>query len=185
MLNFGEEFLCFYDFPCVKFNRLHVGMKIFVVGLYSLACSFLSLNMRMTTRLLTMSLALTVIRFSHGGVPSISVPGLDPASNLSPGSVSYQAPSNVFSLDVGELGNAAKTLSQPLGVNQPADFGMVSEEFLLPSVSYTRNITAYVPPDMNIKGCKPSTNNGGCPKGGEARYNIALPSPLRQARTNR
>jgi hypothetical protein len=62
---------------------------------------------------------------------------------------------------------------------------LVSEEFLVPSVSYTRNITAYVPPDMNIEGCKPSANNGGCPKGGEARYNIALPVALRKARTYR
>jgi hypothetical protein len=117
--------------------------------------------------------------------PSISVPSLDSANSLTAGSVGYQASSNMFSIDVGALGNSNSNSGSALGVPQPVDYGMAYQEFNGPAASYTTNLRGYIAPDIAIRGCMPSSNQGNCVKGGESNYGIALPRNFVRATSSR
>ncbi len=116
------------------------------------------------------------IRRARDDYPAIAVPSINDPSYLNPGEVSYQANSNMFSMDLGALGNYNSPVSKSKSTPSPADYGMVSQNFAGPSVSFARNLTHYQPPSLKIAGCQPSGNNGKCVQGGESSVGISLPS---------
>ena len=91
----------------------------------------------------------------------------------------------MFSLDVGSLGSYNAAATAATSTPAPVDYGMVSQTFTGPGVSYSTNLTSYKSPKLTILGCQPSTNNGGCVKGGETAVGIALPSNLYAASSSR
>jgi hypothetical protein len=106
----------------------------------------------------------------------ISIPSIDSADAVTPGSATYQASTNMFSLDLGSILPMPASSSEHGTISKPVDYGMVSQEFIGPSTSYTTNLTSYQVPPFTVKGCKPTTNSGNCVKGGERAAGIALPA---------
>jgi hypothetical protein len=122
-----------------------------------------------------------VRRVVERNTPAISIPSMDSASSQTAGSASYQASSNMFSLDVGSIIPTPAASSSASGISQPVDYGMANQVFTGPSSSFTKGLSSYQVPAFTVSGCKPSANNGKCVKGAESNYGISLPGKFYKA----
>lgn len=139
------------------------------------------MNLKRLSYLGFASTVLGVRRVVERDTPAISVPSMDSASSQTAGSATYQASSNMFSLDVGSIIPTPAASAAASGISQPVDYGMANQVFNGPSTSYTKGLTTYQVPAFTVTGCKPSANNGKCIKGGETNYGISLPAKFYKA----
>lgn len=142
-------------------------MKLFVFYLLTLSGVF-GLNIRSKKE-----------RSSSGrqdGSNTISVPSVDsPDSPDQYRGLEYDSSGGAYSLDVGstadELNKAPTPNPLVKGFDRP-DYGMIKPTYGPPAISNSVAINSWSPPSYEVKGCNPSSNDGGCPKDQMSQYSL-------------